>query len=359
MIRITRRQLLAGLGASFMASPSFSRCAEVLLRDDAVYASAYMDTSKNFGVALLSERGEPLATFALPERGHGFAQARSSKWLVAFARRPGTFALAIDLAGNQQPILFDTPAHTHFYGHGAFSADERLLFASENDFDKGFGVIGVYSVSDGFRRVGEFPSCGVGPHEIITTKRKGILCVANGGIQTHPDMGRVKLNISEMQSSVAFIDVNNGALIESHNVPSQFSQLSLRHMSVDRHDNVWLGGQYEGEMSDDVPLIAKVGIGHELALPQLNPKMISTLSNYIGSMSANGDGSQIAVTSPKGNSVLVIDATSGDIVGIREIEKASGVAAKRDGFAVSTLDGYFDTQKSAYFWDNHLLRIAH
>ena len=34
----------------------------------------------------------------------------------------------------------------HFFGHGVFSPDGKLLYATENDFEAARGVIGVYDV---------------------------------------------------------------------------------------------------------------------------------------------------------------------------------------------------------------------
>ena len=35
----------------------------------------------------------------------------------------------------------------------------------------------------------------------------GCLFIANGGIETHPDLGRMKLNLHQMEPSIAFVDV--------------------------------------------------------------------------------------------------------------------------------------------------------
>ena len=70
-----------------------------------------------------------------------------------------------------------------------------------------------------------------------------MLCVANGGILTHPDTGRIKVNLHNMQSCIAFIDGRYGDLITKLRVPEKIQRLSLRHMTIDYHRTVWLGGQ--------------------------------------------------------------------------------------------------------------------
>src|SRR3546814_13522316 len=55
----------------------------------------------------------------------------------------------------------------NFCGHGAYSADGRRMFATEVVASTGNGVLGIYDVRDGYRRVGEFSTRGLDPHEIL------------------------------------------------------------------------------------------------------------------------------------------------------------------------------------------------
>ena len=80
-------------------------------------------------------------------------------------------------------------------------------------------MIGVYDATDGFRRIGEFPTHGVGPHELLLLDDGRTLAIANGGIETHPDFGRAKLNIATMKPSFVFVDRITGDLIEKHELP--------------------------------------------------------------------------------------------------------------------------------------------
>ena len=56
---------------------------------------------------------------------------------MAFARRPGTFALVIDCAEGREVARLHTPEGRHFYGHGAFTPDGGLLFTTENAIEDG------------------------------------------------------------------------------------------------------------------------------------------------------------------------------------------------------------------------------
>ena len=105
-----------------------------------------------------------------------------------------------------------------------------LLYATENDFENAAGMIGVYDATDGFNRIGEFATHGMDPHEMLLLADGRTLAIANGGIETHPDFGRAKLNIATMKPSFVFVDRASGDLIEKHELAPELHQLSIRHM---------------------------------------------------------------------------------------------------------------------------------
>ncbi len=107
---------------------------------------------------------------------------------MVFARRPGTFAM-ISIPRVRMNRSFPHAAGCHFYGHGHFSPDGRLLYASENDFDGNRGVIGVYDAKDRFKRIMEFDAGGIGTHDMTVSDDGRLLIIANGGIETHPISG--------------------------------------------------------------------------------------------------------------------------------------------------------------------------
>ena len=262
---LERRKFLVGAGLAWLSSLTPAG-AERLLASELLFAAAYMDSQGAYGVAILDENGAIVSTSELPGRGHGFAVNPDVDWLVAFARRPGNFAVALHRRQAAEPVVFHTPEDRHFYGHGVFSSDGRLLFAAENAFETGDGMIGVYDVSGGFRRVTEFASHGIGPHEIVMMPDGRTLCVANGGIRTHPDQGRQKLNLATMAPSVVFIDTVTGELKSSHALPSGLHRLSLRHMAIDRRGQVWIGGmlgkapEVNGRTVDGAPQMIQLSL---------------------------------------------------------------------------------------------------
>src|SRR5690606_29496436 len=128
---IDRRSFMRAGGIGFAAALS-PRALMALAPADAVLAAGCRAADGTLGIATVSERGEIVDRTALPARAHGMAFSAAAGRLVAFARRPGTFAMVTDPSGNAAPIMVSAPDGRHFYGHGTFSPDGRLLYASEN-----------------------------------------------------------------------------------------------------------------------------------------------------------------------------------------------------------------------------------
>lgn len=358
---LDRRTFLAGLGASMLSRPTLS-AENTQHIGDTVFVSAYRDPSGAFGIALLDEFGDILFQEALPARGHGAASHSGTSKVIMFARRPGNFALALDLTFQNPPQLFRTRLDRHFYGHGTFSEDGTLLYATENDFDGAKGVIGIYDARHNFRRIGEFPSGGVGPHDILLMNDGTILCTANGGIETHPEFGRQKLNLDRMQSNICFIDAVHGDVLAVHPAPKEWSRLSMRHLACDQKNQVWFGGQYEGNEFDQAPIIGSVSLSDGVNF--LNPERLGSngLRNYIGSVASHQDGLSIAFSAPKSGQVIVINPIERSIIRSIAHPRACGIAPIGLGedahFMLSSEHGTFGKRRHQYDWDNHIGTIS-
>ena len=316
----------------------------------------------------------------LPARGHSFAAHPGGRIAVHFARRPGRFAYAINLARGAITGQFATPNDRHFFGHGVFSNDGKLLYASENDFEGERGVIGLYDVNDDYKRVGEFASYGIGPHDIGLLSDEKTLVIANGGILTRPDLPRIKLNLPTMAPSLCYVDRLDGKLLQEIRFGRALHQLSIRHLAVGKDDTVAIAMQYEGPAGDLVPLVAL----HRWARarparcrdgdlrPLEGPAHVSrAMKQYCGSVCFDSSGRVIAVSAPRGHLVTFWDVNAGSYLSSARVADGSGVApAGRPGeFLASSgrggmlvIDAWSDAVRSletaflkAGRWDNHLV----
>ncbi len=321
----------------------------------------------SFAVMVFSERYELIREIALPARGHDLAVHRPSGRAVAFARRPGTFAVAFDVHGRTAPQVFLAQADRHFFGHGAYSADGKLLFATENDFDAGQGVIGVYDATGRYRRIGEFPTRGAGTHEAILMPDGKTLAIANGGIETHPDYGRDMLNLPTMDPSLAFVDLD-GHLVAQHRLPEDFHQLSIRHMAVGADGKVWFGTQWQGDPLETPSLVGRASLEGGMQLVPTPEPELNAMRRYIGAMAASRDGTIICASAPRGGYVCYWSAETGRYVGRTAIADSSGVTgAGAKSFLASNGEGLIleagiDRAKEAVHepgvaFDNHLRAV--
>jgi hypothetical protein len=354
---IERRAFLRMAGVAFVAAlaprPSFA-----LSRTDAVFASGYRDRDDTFGIAVLAEDGTVIDRTPLPARSHGMAFSPVTGHLVAFARRPGTFALVIDRTGKAEPVTIAAAEDRHFFGHGCFSPDGRLLYASENDFDNNRGVIGLYDARDGYRRIGEYQTYGIGTHDLSVSDDGRLLIAANGGIETHPDFGRTKLNLDHMEPSLALIDAASGALVERHALPEKLRQLSTRHIDLDDKGRIWFACQYEGPRNDLPPLVGHFGKGEDLTFLSLPAETTIGLANYVGAIAVNRSEGLIGLTSPNGGRFVVLEADSGRVIRDEAVADAAGIAAAPHGFAVSSYDGDFAGRREPVAWDQHIAKLS-
>ncbi|MEH6403620.1 MAG: DUF1513 domain-containing protein [Sneathiella sp.] len=321
------------------------------------------DKDGQFYAYILDQRGGISEKIALQGRGHGVAYNKSAKKAVLFARRPGRFALAFNPYKPIKITVFEPPIDRHFYGHGVFSKNGNLLFATENDFDGEKGVIGIYDAQNDFQRLGEFDSGGIGPHEIILSQDGKTLIVANGGIATHPDYPRDKLNLADMNPNLSYISINNEAIDLSLSLDASLHQVSLRHLSIDTLGTVWIGGQYQGVKSDQVPLSFTLSHKDKRITPLHVPvKLQAQMKQYVGSVSVNNIAGLAAMSAPRGNKIYLWNLNSQSLIKTISIIDGCGVAVDEDGFLITSGQGQIvsPTHRSTTVgvnWDNHITAL--
>mgnify|MGYP000860779127 CR=1 FL=1 len=362
-MEIDRRTFLALMGAA--AFPARAAAA-----DEPLFLGARVARA-GYEVAVIDERGHDRLVLPVETRGHSFAIDGPRRRAVAFARAPGRHAVAFDVDGGTQPVGIVTAPGRHFFGHGIFTPDGKLMLASESDYEAGEGVTGVYDATGSFRRIGEFRTAGIGPHEIVLMPDNRTVCVANGGILTHPDYERLKLNLDTMAPNLTYLDALTGEVVEQVRLSPELHRLSIRHLTVDAFGAVWFGCQYEGDPADRPALVGRHRRGRE---PELFPgprETLRALDNYIGSMAIDTSGTIVATSSPRGGLIVFWDTATGRCLGQQAIADGCGIAPLERGHVLATSGrGAIDDMTpdattelaapgdGAPGWDNHLRRIG-
>lgn len=350
----TRRGFLAGLLAS-AAVPRLSWADA----GSPAYLAAAREADGGYALFGLTRDGADVFRVALPGRGHAATAHPVAPEAVAFARRPGTFALVIDCVSGGVAHRLEAPAGHHFYGHGTFIAGGDILCTTENHIDSGEGRIGFWSRREGFARIGAVPSGGIGPHEIVALP-EDVLAVANGGILTHPDHGREKLNIPTMKPNLAYVGPEGvGEVVE---LDPDLHLASIRHLATDG-ETVAFAMQWQGELPDPVPLL---GLHRRGARPVLCAAPLAeqlAMDGYAGSVALAGG--TVGITSPRGGRVHLF-GLDGAFQGVMCRPDVCGLAARGAGLmatdglgGVLALDGdaVQPLTVAARHWDNHLVPV--
>lgn len=358
-IEPTRRAALAVLAAGLLRPHPGTAS-----RPDRFYLSSRRLADGRNAATIVNEIGQIVGEVPLEGRGHGAAVSPDGRSCAIFLRRPGTRTLILNRRNGAILHLIRARPDRHFFGHGFFSPNGRLMFATENDFDNARGVLGIYDVSAGYQRAGEFDSFGIGPHQCLLSRDGRTALVANGGIETHPDFPRQKLNLSSMKPNLARIDIRTGECLHLETLPDELHQVSLRHLAETPNGTVWVGGQYQGAAIDDIPLLAISRNGSGL-------RVVDTLApdgyrarHYIGSVAANPLTGQVAVTAPRGGLAFILDGKSGGVLQRLEIADVGGVAPCGDDFLFSDGNGGLWHNQTPLVllrgnaWDNHLTGLS-
>jgi hypothetical protein len=319
------RRAALGLGAGLLLGGAKAGRAK--------FVAAGANEAGGWRVAAFGQDGAQHFDLPIPARGHGLAMAPDGATAVLFARRPGAEALLLDLRAGRALARIPRATSRWFCGHGAFSADGALLYATEID-GGGQGVIGVYAAGRGFARIGEYPSFGLDPHDIRLDPDGTTLLVANGGIRTDPLLPRARLDLDGMESGLARIEAATGRLLSRWHLPEAQRLLSLRHLAL-ADGSVFVAMQHEGPRWERQALVA---VGHAAGVAVLDASLPlwRAMDHYAGSAAASADGGMVAVTSPRGGVAAVLDARSHAVLARFAIPDGCGIAAAPGGGFVVT-----------------------
>ena len=356
----TRRSFITGLLATgLMPKPSWADAGSP------AYLSAGMKPDGSHVLCGLGSDGSITFEVPLPARGHAAAAHPKAPEAVAFARRPGTYAVVLDCSNGSAKAQLRAPAGRHFYGHGTFSPTGELLFTSENDYENGHGVVGVWDARNGYNRLGEFWSGGTGPHDIKLMLDGKTLVVANGGIETHPETGRTKLNIPTMRSNLSYLSLD-GSLSEQVVLEENLRKNSIRHLAVSSGGQVAFAMQWQGDETEYPPVLGTHRRGEEAHLSVAPIDANRAMRGYAGSVAISSDSKTAAITSPRGGVLQLFDMASITFKQMVSIEDVCGIAPAQDDFFVTSGLGLAIDRPGQNLaggvrhhkrWDNHLVAV--
>ncbi|WP_240668402.1 DUF1513 domain-containing protein [Piscinibacter defluvii] len=306
-----RRDWLAGSAALLLAAAPTRAASMPRL------AAAWDDAEGRHHAGWLQpQRGrlQVLRSIELPTRAHGLWIEPDGALLVV-ARRPGEWLLRWR-AGAPAQWCWSEPER-RFCGH--VIAAHGALYTTEAELDSGAGRV-VRRDARSLAPLADGPSHGIDPHQLLSDA-DGSLLVANGGVPTRPESGRLKLDLDRMDPSLVRLDAHRGTLLGQWRLPDP--RLSIRHLA--RHADGTVGIALQSE-HDDVarraaaPLLALFD-GH--ALRGVEPPR--PLAGYAGDIAATRAGFVLAATRAGGLAHWRSDGTWG---GFDALPEACALAAR-------------------------------
>ena len=367
---LNRRQFLAGCGgfaAVGVASVSMTGCSLLPPKANALAGRDYVGATKlnggGYAVQSLHNDGTPRWQTAVEARCHGGCFHPQQPHVLIFERRPGWWFHVFDSRSGERLAHIKASDGEHFYGHGVFSPDGRYLYTTASRYQHGQGIIAVYDAQDGYQRVNTLDLQGIGPHELHLHPDGQTLVIALGGIKTHPDYERIKMNLDSMAPALILMDRNSGK-IRARFSPSHH-QLSCRHLDVTPEGHIYAGYQYQGPDYEAPPLIARYRSGHFDEI-EFDAESQPQLGNYIASVAAHPQNNLVAITAPRGGRALIFEGATGRLLRNEAIADGAGVEALDGGdFVVTTGQGKLirigiheparELATLPLHWDNHLV----
>jgi len=240
-----------------------------------------------------------------------------------------------------------------------------ILCTTENDIETGKGIIGLWARSGKYHRVCEFYSGGIGPHELKTMPDGQTLVIANGGIKTHPDTGREKLNLDMMRPNLSFV-TGDGKINGKIELASDLHKNSIRHLDVAANELIAFGMQWQGSINVRPALVGIAQMNGDVKLLHAPLEQKVLLQNYIGSVAISNDGATIGVTAPKGGKAHFYQTGRGFV---SEVKRADicGICENRNSFVTTDGNGGFFKVADAALtllshnprsWGDHLVKVG-
>ncbi len=379
MTDFSRRQILINLssvtGLGLVPFVSRSSILSESQKTKQLFVSATGADESSYGCSWTAELNHSVAELTSGFRGHSIGvNPNKNNSLVLFGRRPSRLLMRFDINKEQMIKKLECEPKRYFFGHGCFSPDGKKLFTSEASLDTGKGIIGVRD-ADSLVKVAEFSSNGIGPHEIKLMPDGKTLVVANGGILTHPNTGRKKLNLAFMHSNLSYLELETGNLIEEVSVSEP--KASIRHIDVSTDGTVALAIQMQRQVSGHNRVVSLAGSHkqkNDILLFDGPENLIIKMNDYVGSVAINSTNRVAGFTSPKGNLVAFWHIDRGSFVGYHRLQDVCGICVTGDAseFVISNSNGQLRfinattlkevEEKRLTFsntrWDNHLTSLT-
>lgn len=319
---LSRREFLKSIAAFGLYSLLPTGCAQSTMEQTVIISPQNIGNIPSIGVINLTKR----LKINIPSDilGHSIIQNPKEPYkFVMISQRPGKVSCEFDLRNNSVTRYFNAKDNRFFYGHGEFLPNSDLMLCSE--FGDTHGYITVRNAKT-FAVESEFPSFGLGPHDLkLFSDRKRII-IANGGLSNRNGITDYQAG-SNFESRLSTVDIHSQTLVDQFVMETPF--ISMRHIYVSKQDHIAVGLKRYNTQDITPSLMIK----HKNKPYYLveEPRHIVEKMNSIGlSLSISDAHNVVGVTCPTGNIVAFWSLDTYNYLTSYEINAPSGIIVTSD-----------------------------
>lgn len=261
---------------------------------------------------------EPVPTGFLP---HGFALHPTRGSVAAAFEKHGPGACEVDLASRRVLREIATTPTRSFYGHGAYSADGSLLYATETHRDTRAGALVVRDALS-LVELGELPTHGRAPHDCALIEG-GVLAVTHGG-------GALSDPAPEAAPCVTWIELASGRLLDRMLLPSP--GINAGHLALGARGGLALASAPRDGLSPDEHLggLTLRAAGGAPRLMSTPPSVVERMKGETLSVLFDEARDLVVATNPLGD-LLSFWRGDGRSVGAMRVRAPRGIGFSLDG----------------------------
>lgn len=255
---------------------------------------------------------------------HGLAiDPRDPCRAVVFEKK-GPGAAVVDLYRPRAATRsIETDPQRHFYGHGAFSSDGALLYATEARLDDAFAGVLIVRDARSFDELGTIATGGAAPHDCQLVDEGRTLVVTNGGGPFDDDGAK---------GSVTYVDVSSGKILET--VPIEDARFNAGHLATSPEGDLAVVSAPREGLPPGYPDLGAVTLRPRGSPPRTlsePPAVVARMRGETLSVLLDGPHDVVYATHPLGDCLTAWRLSDGTWLDTIELTNPRGIAQTLDG----------------------------
>jgi uncharacterized protein len=275
------------------------------------------------GVVDLDSEPRSAALIDMEFLAHGVSADPRQPTRIACFEKHGPGACYVDLRSGRAQTRIATARNRQFYGHGAFSTDGALLYATESYLDEDLRGALVVRDAATLAELGELPTYGTAPHDCLLIDDGATMVVTNGG---GPLRGGDK-------PSITFVDLASERLLDTIALPQ--GRFNAGHLAMTRAGDIALVSAPREGLPKGSPQLGAVSLkprGNPIATMRKPTAVVKRMKGETLSVAISPHDGSVMATHPAADMMTLWDLQRGKL--LRRYDDLSGP----NGVCV-TLDG--------------------